>query len=276
MRAPFLGAGAADPSTPAPPLITTGDKFSGMDPRVSPSYHADEHAWPSFDAVVRALAAQPGVRRVCDVGGGANPALPLDFIQENGLEYVVLDISPAELDKAPSEYLKLEADITADDIKRAIGAHRGTGFDLVFSKMLAEHVPNGSMFHRNVNWLLSDGGRAVHFFPTLYAPVFLANLLLPQKISEWMMLKIDKQRNPEGLHGKFKAYYRWCRGPSARQFRRFESVGFEVEDFRAFFGLRGYLRPIGLGGIDAVATRFLLAHPVPALTSYGIVTLRKV
>src|SRR5215212_1413723 len=103
-----------------------------------------DDAFKGYGTFLERLASRPSVKRVCDIGGGANPALSLDFIERNGLEYVVLDISPEELAKAPDGYSKVQADITSPNLEIA------GNYDLVFSKLVAEHVRSGRAFHRNV------------------------------------------------------------------------------------------------------------------------------
>ena len=99
------------------------------------------------------------------------------FISSRNLEYTILDISENELGKAPDQYKKLAQDIMANDLSST------ERFDLVFTRMLAEHVKDGELLHRNVYSLLNPGGFAVHFFPTLYAVPFLVNRLLPETLS---------------------------------------------------------------------------------------------
>jgi hypothetical protein len=103
------------------------------------------------------LALRPGVKRVLDIGGGANPALPLDFIEKNGLEYFLLDVSSEELAKAPEGYLKVQADTESPDPNIA------GNYNLILSRMVAEHIPSGRIFHSEVFDLLSEGGTAFHF-----------------------------------------------------------------------------------------------------------------
>ena len=235
------------------------------------SFHLSSEAWRDFPQLIRdAILSSPG-RAVCDVGGGARPALDIEFVKEFALDYTVMDISADELAKAPEEYHKLQLDI---------GSALPTGvegpFDVVFSKTLAEHVRNAEQFHRNVFRLLAEGGVAIHMFPTLFAPAFVANRLLPAPVTRWLLNRVQgERRNPEGLEGKFPAYYSWCRGPSARQFKRFEKLGYEVAEYRCYFGTPGYYRPLRLGWLDDVVSRWLLRHGVSGLSSYAVVVLRR-
>ena len=64
-------------------------------------------------------------------------------------------------------------------------------------------------------------------------------------------------------------------GPTRRAIKRFESVGFEVKEFYGTFGHQYYYQIPPLNASEFAKARFLLRHPVPALTSYAVVVLRK-
>lgn len=233
-------------------------------------YAAGEWAWRNYDAFLRRIIASHRVRSVCEIGGGANPAFPLEYVAERELDYLILDLSQDELDKAPSGYRKVQADI----VQAAPGGERG--FDLVFSKMLAEHVLDGERFHRNVGELLRPGGIAVHFFPTLYAPPFVLNALLPERLAEFVLHIVQTGRERTGKRAKFPAYYHWCRGPTSRQVERFESLGFEIERYIGFFGHAGYFRKVPtLERAHRYFATWLVKHPFPQITSFTWVVLRK-
>jgi SAM-dependent methyltransferase len=206
---------------------------------------------------------------MCEVGGGANPIIPLDLIAERGLEHEVVDISPDELAKAPTGYRTVEADATSPDF-----AARGP-YDLIVTAMVAEHIRDSRAFHSTVHAALRPGGLAFHVFPTLYEPTLVANLLIPERITDPLLQRIQPGREPGGVKGKFRAYYRWCRGPTRRQIRRFERLGFEVVDYVGYFG-HGYFEKFrSLDRVEQAVSRVLTRHPVPALTSYGTVVLRR-
>jgi len=80
------------------------------------------------------------------------------------LEYTILDLSLEELTKAPDGYNKIQADIT-DPYLSLDGK-----YDLVYSRFLAEHVPSGLNFHRNVLNLLRKGG--MHFIPFQHSTIY--------------------------------------------------------------------------------------------------------
>jgi len=231
------------------------------------SYRPSQEARTGYEAFLQRIIETRGVRTVCDIGGGANPALPIEYIREHNLEYTVLDISASELQKAPAEYRKIAADIASPSFSPGDGK-----FDLVFSKMLAEHINNAPQFHANIAKMLAPNGVAVHFFPTLYALPFVANWLIPEFVSD-RLLNIFAPRD-RYQHDKFPAYYQWCRGPSSRQFERFRSVGLDVLEYIGFFGHPGYYRRIpGVSQFHRTFTRFLLSRPNPHLTSFAFVVL---
>ena len=225
----------------------------------------------SFGKDLKSLAMRSDVNRICDIGGGANPLLPLDFINDHGLDYTVLDISEEELAKAPDGYKKIKADITDPNLD--IDLDRG--YDLVVSKFLAEHIKSGYLFHKNILRLLREGGYAFHFFPTLYDLPFLLNLIAPENLADSILLSIAPHRTKEGNQGKFPAYYSWCRGPTKTQIAKFENLGYVVESYVGIYGAP-YLSKIPLiGELKTWLSHQLVEHPTPWLTSYAQVLLRK-
>src|SRR5512145_3272087 len=132
-------------------------------------YKQSSNEWSNYSAFITALVETFASKRVCDVGGGANPVLPLEFIARHRIEYTLLDISAEELAKAPQGYRKIVQDIEAENLPRK------EEFDFLVTKMMAEHIHNGRRFHKNVFDLLKPGGIAVHYFPTLYALPFIVN-----------------------------------------------------------------------------------------------------
>jgi SAM-dependent methyltransferase len=231
------------------------------------TYGPSDPVWKSYSLELQRIVEERGLTRVCDVGGGANPVLADAFISNRKLQYTVLDISQEELDKAPAQYRKRCQDITAEVPE--VGA-----YDLVFTQMLAEHVKDGRALHQNVYAMLAPGGMAVHFFPTMYAPPFVVNRLVPERLAGWLLDLIsprDKYQN-----AKFPAYYDWCRGPTKRMLQRLESIGYEVVEYRGLYGHGGYYRrlPLLLAAHKAFC-RLLTRLQVPQLTSFAFVVLRK-
>lgn len=229
---------------------------------------------PSLDAELRRLM-QSGSKRICDVGGGANPVAAVAEIQRLGVEYAVLDASGEELAKAPPEYVTLLADIDDPRAVERLVAERGP-FDLVVSRWTAEHVPRGRRFHQQIHHLLRPGGTAVHLFPTLYSPVFVVNRVLPHSLSAVVVPHVDKSgRHRGGAHESFRPYYSWCRGPTRRQLDRLANVGFTVRRYIGFFGHPYYARARPISLVHERLSWWLVRHPVSSLTSYALVVLER-
>jgi len=224
-------------------------------------------AWKNYRASLEQLIERTGACRICDVGAGARPSLPLDTITTKRLEYVILDVSDEELAKAPDGYAKVRADIAAADFDA------GEPFDLVVSRMVAEHIEDAETFHTNVGRLLVPNGRAFHFFATLYELPFVLNRLLPRALGDEILTAL---RPPEARRRpKFRAYYRWCRGPTARQIRRFTDAGYDVEEYVGFFGHSYYRRVRPIQELENRLARLLVRRPIPLVTSFAWVILRK-
>ncbi len=231
--------------------------------------HAD-WAWANFDSQVVEIASRPEVRSICELGAGANPTFPLEFIREHNLEYSILDISESELKKAPDGYHKINADIASPDF---VSAEK---FDFVFSRMLAEHVTDGRAFHSNCNKILAKNGIAFHWFPTLFNVPMFANYLMPDNLSAGILKRTsDVDRSTEGFHGKFPAKYSWCRGPTKKQIRMFEEIGFEVEEYFGFWGHNYYLKIPPLHKLQSMTTRYFLKHPKPMFTIAAWIVLKR-
>lgn len=231
------------------------------------SYGLSEEAWSSHPGFLRNLVETRGGLRIADIGGGANPVLSPDYIASRGVKYTLIDIEADELAKAPDCYDKLVGDVTSPQ------CGEDNSYDLVFSAMLAEHVKNGESLHRNLFRILAPGGLAFHFFPTLYTPPFLANFLLPERLSE-KLLDIFNPRD-RFQRAKFPAFYSWCRGPSEGQVARLRAIGYEIEMYRGFFGHTYYNKLPVLRSVAGALARYLVEHPVPQLTSFAWLLMRK-
>ena len=232
-------------------------------------YALSETAHAEWVDLVRACAGRPDVERVCDAGGGAVPVLSLEDIHTRGVSCTILDFSAGQLAKAPDGYRKVLGDVSSPAFEPD-----GT-YDLVVSRFLAEHVRCPEVFHRNVLRMLRPGGRATHYFSTLYAPPFLANKLLPEAVTDRLLRRFHPWRAPDGPYGKFPAYYRWCRGPSRRQLARLEATGFEVEAYVGFFGFGEYFPIRTLERLEDRFSRLLARHPVSWYTAYAYVLLMR-
>lgn len=231
------------------------------------AFSRSANEWNEFPAFVQQHMQEYDALKICDVGGGANPILPLEFVETHHLDYTLLDISSAELAKAPKGYKRLVQDIEAESFILT------NEFDFVITKMMAEHVRNGWLFHKNIFRMLKPGGRTVHYFPTLYAFPFLVNKLVPDWLSSFL-LDIFLPRNKYQL-GKFPAYYSWCYGPVSAMLQMLTEIGYEIVLYRGFFGHTYYSRIPMLRSLHREYTEYLVKHPNPYLTSFAQLVLRK-
>jgi SAM-dependent methyltransferase len=225
------------------------------------------HAYRTYKDRVRELIVKHGHRAICEVGGGRKPLFSPEEIRRLGLDYTLLDISQEELDRAPAAYRKLCADIASVPLEGM--AER---FDFVFSIYLAEHVPDGAKMHRNILTMLRPGGRAFHYFPTLYSPAFVLNRLLPDGLTNFAKSALDPSQRG---HPKFPARYSRCFGPTPRMKRFFVELGYEVEAYEPFYGTDYFRKIPVLGPIDAWLTGWAARRENPFLTSYAFVVLHK-
>lgn len=232
------------------------------------TYGTYKEAWDGFASYLTNIISENHIKKICDVGGGANPVLSADYIKENNIDYYLLDISEHELKKAPGNFKKILADIASPHFQL------NTKFDLVFTKMLAEHITDPEQFHKNILGCLADNGLAVHYFPTLYTLPFFINYIMPERLADILLHMFETRDRFQ--HAKFPAYYRWCRGPTNQQINRFTSLGYDVVEYRGFFGHGYYSKIKVLDKMNWIKTNYHLKHPNPVFTSYAYVVLRKI
>jgi hypothetical protein len=227
-------------------------------------YSPENRAWRSYHDFLKKIILNFGLRTICEIGCGANPEFSYPELERAKDEYHLMDISKTELAKAPDEYIKIVADVTSPDLP---SEHK---YDLIFTKMLAEHVADGKAFHTNILHLLSPNGIAVHFFPTLFNVPFIINKISPERISDKLLYYFSR------YHHKFPAKYSWCYGATKKQIGRFDDLGYRVIVYGGFFGHEGYWEKIPVfRNIHVAKTSFLLKHPNPHFTSYAIIVVAK-
>jgi len=222
--------------------------------------------WAQAPDFLRQLIADYKPRVLLEIGSGANPTLDVETARKAGLRYITSDSNQAELAKAPAgleaRLLNLESRQPPYDLLGRC--------DIVFSRMVNEHVSDGKRYHKNILQLLAPAGVAVHCFSTLYALPFMVNALLSGAASERLLDFATGRRH----HSKFPAHYSWSRGPTARMLKRFEDIGYDVITYRGYFGHWYYSRLKPLHHLEFWKTRALLAFPNPLLCSYALVVLR--
>jgi len=226
--------------------------------------------WDKAPQAAAELIARLGSRNVLEIGAGANPTLPVALVRDRQLRYTTNDLAEGELAKADGAYQRLRHDFSETEPPPEL---RGQ-FDLVFSRMVNEHVRDGERYYRNIATVLQPGGTTFHWFSTLYALPFLANRLMPEFLAE-ALLNVFAPRD-RYQHDKFRAYYSWGRGPTPRMIANFERLGFEVVEYTGYFGHGYYQRRLPLlHRLEQGKAEWLVRHPHPWLTSYARVVLRK-
>ncbi len=224
--------------------------------------------WDKFPGFIQSLIVSNSCRRVAEIGGGANPAVAQDFAHPHGLSYVAIDADPDELAKAgPGQQL-------AFDLCGVSGQIPGAPCDLIFSRMTAEHFSNVELAYRNILCSLNPGGLTVHSFASLYALPFVVNRLLPDGASDWLLQRVSPRDRHR--HEKFRAHYDRCRGPIPAQIEFLNRIGFEVLEYRAYFGHSYYSKKFKpLDTLEKLKTRMLVRRPMPYLVSYATIILRR-
>lgn len=223
--------------------------------------------WDKTEKFVRDLILKYNLKSILEVGAGANPTISPEFINQHQLNYVVNDVDKDELKKSNDYYSTSVVDLSSSNFSLS------QKFDLVFSRMVGEHITNAKTFHKNIFSILNNNGLSFHCFSTLYSFPFLVNKIIPTGLSEFILDKISPR--DKHFHGKFKAHYDWSRGPSKKMILQFENIGFEVIEYVGYFGHNYYKKFPVLNELEHIKSKILLKFPVPILTSYAHLILKK-
>src|SRR5450755_3642966 len=89
--------------------------------------------WEKFPPYVASMILENGLKRVAEIGAGANPALNPEFAHGHQLEYLAIDEDESELRKAQGGTL------TVYDVCEKACTFPGAPYDLIFGRMAAEH-----------------------------------------------------------------------------------------------------------------------------------------
>lgn len=223
--------------------------------------------WDKFPAFIAEVIARNSAKRVCEIGAGANPAIGRDAIRKYGLTFRAVDQVEAELLKSGM------VDTSVYDVC-ATAPVPGAPYDLIFSRMTAEHFRDPERAYTNMFEALTPGGLAVHSFATLYALPFVLNRVLPDRVSEFLF-ELFSPRDRE-RHDKFRAYYSRCRGPMESQLQFFRNLGYDILDYRAYFGHNYYAPRLPLLHlVHRQTTKLLLKAPIALFASYATVILQR-
>jgi SAM-dependent methyltransferase len=176
---------------------------------------------------LKKLVSRFPAARILELGAGRWPSFGLAEMPDTVDSYTVNDISADELARLPCGYKKACFDVCGD------AEEFSDCYDIVFSRFLAEHVPDGVAMHRNVYKVLRPGGVAFHLIPTLYALPFVLNRLAPERLTTWLLRVLSPRR---AISPKFPAHYSACYGSPDRMTAMLREIGYERVEIRTFYG----------------------------------------
>lgn len=227
----------------------------------------DFPGWGKMPLFIKEIIISYNLKKILEIGSGANPTIDVSTVRDLNLEYTTSDIEEGELNKADDIYKKVILDLSSEKIDLT------ERYDLIFSRMLGEHISDGEVFHKNIYKLLNPNGLSAHCFSTLYALPFLLNRFMPESLSDILLGKFAPR--DEEKHGKFIAYYSWSRGPSKKMIEKFIVIGFEIIEYNGYFGHNYYKKISPLNKLEQLKAKWLVKYPIPLLTSYATVVLKK-
>ncbi|MCK5033347.1 MAG: methyltransferase domain-containing protein [Calditrichia bacterium] len=216
---------------------------------------------------IKEIIVKHDLKKILEIGSGANPTIDVSIVRDLNLDYTTSDIEEEELNKTDEIYNKVILDLSSGKVDLT------EKYDLIFSRMVGEHISNGEVFHKNIYKLLNPDGLSIHCFSTLYALPFLFNRFMPEGLSDILLSKFAPR--DEDKHGKFKAYYSWSRGPSQKMVKRYTDIGYEIVEYNGFFGHDYYKKIFPLNKLERFKMNWLVKHPIAALTSYACIILKK-
>ena len=194
--------------------------------RIEPGKHW-KTAMQGYHQELMAIVERYPNANILELGGGRWPSFRVKEMPSNVAIYTVNDIDPNELANAPDEYATACFDVSGDSSAFA------DNYDVVFSRFLAEHVPDGPAMHRNVFKVLKPGGTAFHLIPTMYSSPFVINKLMPERLSSRLLSLLTPRRH---ISPKFPAHYSACYGDTRKMRRLFKDIGYSKVEIRNFFG----------------------------------------
>lgn len=225
-------------------------------------------AWDNYKPTITELSRVRGLRRHLEIGAGRDPLFLPDEVQSLGFDVTLSDISARELSLAPLGYAKVECDIASASAPEILGRDR---YDMAYCRMVMEHVPDVAAMWRNLHDVLAPGGVALSFFPTLYAPPYVLNRLMPEKLSRWLLETVFPDRKDDGDNPKFPAYYDHCFSEEDKIAPMLRAAGFRQVVVLPFWGYSYFWKIPGLKQIDAAFTELAQKRGWRAVSSFAYI-----
>jgi SAM-dependent methyltransferase len=239
---------------------------------------ADSWAWANYKPTVLAFVETlrqtgrcggDGKVRVLEIGGGRGPQFTPNEAEKLGVALTVNDIDARELSLAPPGFATACFNIAADVDPALFGT-----FDLIFSRMVFEHVKDAPRAWANVASLLAPGGVALAYHPTLYSPPFVLNWLAPEAFTA-RLLKLFFPWRHNGDYPKFPARYEMCVAEPSAVTPKLRDLGFSDVLIAPFFG-HDYLRPIPIArDVEGALHVWAERRDWRWLSSYAFTLVRK-
>jgi SAM-dependent methyltransferase len=226
-----------------------------------PPRYVEEFWRRPYEAVVQRSLA-PG-QRILDLGSGAAPAIPPDR-RPAGVTYEGLDISGAELEKAPPG--SYDARHVADAVHHL--PELDGRYDLIVSFQVFEHIRPLAAAVENIRRYLRPGGLLVSQFSGTFSLFGLLNRIVPQRLAVWGMKHL-MYRDPDSV---FPAHYDRCWDSALRRmFAPWAEV--EIEPLYTGAGYLAFARP--LQALYVGAEEQWARRDARNLAAYYIVTARR-
>ncbi len=247
------------------------DGLSSYFAEVRPHWHS-QWAWEHYRDTVMGLARRFGLIELCEIGGGRDPLFLPDDPAVKDVSLTVNDIDQVELDFAPKGLKKARFDI-AGRLDEA--AARPESYELMFSRMVFEHVDGVERAWANCHVLLKPGGVALAFIPTLWAPVFTLNHMIPETLSRRIVHALFPARRDGGGDPKFPALYDQCFSAPHRIVPMLRRAGFADVHIQPFWGHGYFERLPVVRELDALFNRAAAALDWRLVTTYAYIVARK-
>jgi len=225
-----------------------------------------EWAHCNYKPTIENMIRNFGLTKAMEIGGGRDPLFQSEEIKKLRLDFTVNDVSQHELDLAPMFIKK-----ACFDIGGRI-EHTNT-YDIIFSKMVFEHVSDVEQAYNNIRSLLNPEGICINFHPVLYAFPFLFNSLIPERLSTIVVNILQDGRDMDNIP-KFPARYDWCYASRAQR-ERILKIGFAEVVIVPFWGHSYFFKfPPLQKGVDFVS-RFFANRNNLTFASYAYTIVRK-
>jgi SAM-dependent methyltransferase len=231
----------------------------------------EDWSWRGYRLAILAFAKEYNLTRLMEIGGGRRPLFTPQECAEHGFQTTINDISAVELENMKVDFNTACFDISGDI--SSPGIVKGT-YDLIYSRMVFEHVKDVEKAWANIYELLAPGGVAIAFYPTLYALPFLVNKLIPESVSTKIVDALYGFRKGEDML-KFPAYYDHCYGDEKRVKPMLDKIGFSDSAVLPFYGHDYFKKLPVLREIDNAIHDLARRNNMASLSSYAYAVVRK-